>query len=91
VYVRADLPVSSGTKLRSLAFVPARQPKIVLDGLPSRLIAATAGDGLLLRVPPVVGFAIDFDAPYRLNRVGFEGVTGPVHLTFFAMRVSAPR
>ena len=79
--------------LASLLYRPTLR-EILLEGVPHRLIAGTAADGLILRAPP----AVDFTPPYNLapnvstiavRKVGqFEGSGKPITYPFYAEPVT---
>ncbi len=86
--------VSGFESLVSLLYRPTLR-EILLEGVPYRLIAGTAADGLILRAPA----AVDFSAPYNLARNAStiavrklgqlgEGSGRPITYSFFAAPVT---
>ena len=95
VLVRIDGAGLGGLeRLRSLFYKPERR-EIWMDGTGFRLIAAVAGEGLLLHVPP----ALDHDGPFALApNAGRIAVTkgdrdddgGELRYEFFAVPLDGP-
>ena len=93
VFVRVDgVAVGGLESLIALLYRPDLR-EIVLEGVPHRLIAGTASDGLVLRAPA----AVDFTAPFNIapnsssiavSKVG-QGPSGglPITFSFFAQSV----
>ena len=93
VFARVDgVQVSGVERLRTL-LLRARGRQVVFSNNDRlwTLIAATAGDGLIMRAPPSVDFPGTFGLAPNANQVTFlyEGAAAdkPIAVEFFAMRV----
>jgi hypothetical protein len=95
VFARVSgLGVDGLEALRTLAFRAQERTASLDGGRDWRVVPATAGDGLILRVSP----RLDFPAPFRLapgSRTVEFGIRGsdarPLTVAFFAQRIAARR
>lgn len=90
VFAQLRFHPSVADQLQSRVFKPLDFPEVVLEGRRHRLVAATAGNPLLLRVPETLGFTPPFGGPATHAPVGRLQVEDAraVDLEFFAMRLS---
>jgi hypothetical protein len=87
VYARIRIPRSLGDRLRELAWKPAAEPAIELDGVPFRLVAATASGPLLMRMPASAGFPASGLRDAQVATFRLTGVAPPAQVDFYAVRV----
>jgi hypothetical protein len=94
LYVRiAGVEAAGLERLRALLFRP-KMREILLDGIRYRLVPGTAGDGLILHVPPGVDFSPPFNTAPNASRIevlrgGGGGSDGkPLRLDFYAEPIS---
>jgi hypothetical protein len=87
IYARLQIPRPFSERLRELIWKPAVLPGIVLDGVPFRLVAATASGPLLMRMPASAGFPTSGLADAQVDVFRLSDVPSPVRVDFYAVRV----
>lgn len=89
VYARFHISQSLPNRLAGLLFKPLQLPAVVLDGTRYRLIAHTAADPHLLRLPRAGTFAPDFAASPAVHTLQLANVSGTSTVGFYEMPISA--
>jgi hypothetical protein len=88
VYATIDIPKRLVDRVRDLAFKPLPVPRILIDGRERyRLVAGTAVNPLVMRVPSVAGFAPDFESRPHTRKFTLENVPGTPRVEFYAVRM----
>jgi hypothetical protein len=89
VFARLHLRQSQVERLSNTLFRPQSYPVVLLDGTERhRLVPATAGQSLLLRVPPAWGFSPDYERAVSKQTLALTAAGGGARVEFWAVPLS---
>jgi hypothetical protein len=84
VFVRIHLHDTLWNRIRGFVF-KARSPAISVDGAPAKpLVAATAADGIVVRIPASAGYAHRFGGDRTAHTLAVTTIGGGARLDFYA-------
>ena len=87
VFVRIHLHDTLWNRIRAFLYKP-RSPAISLDGGPPKpLVAATAADGIVVRIPASAGYARRFGGGRAFHTLAVTTIGGGARLDFYASAI----